>query len=346
MITRFFQDSIVSNPFQKDSLSIPANTSIRQQKDTLKNISGWNDTARRIQLKQKVSFQSLIVVDSSKLEKKDTLIVQIKENEPFRSFNPPVNRFSFFRNGINDIDYKPQAFWVQETIETPEARQLLNIPHHFQRSEFNWTLVIGLFSAILLMALKAYYQKFVNQVINTLVNIQLADKMLREKNIIVRRAFFMMNLNFVLMSGLFVLLLAHYAQFRMTKHYIYDFLIFEAGIICLLLVRIMLMLVGAIIFEKQQLINEQIHSSYLINKNIGLMLLPIVFTAIYTNQIISNVILFSGVIIFAIATLYRLIRGFQIILKNGVLLYYAILYLCTLELLPLVIGSKLLISLR
>jgi hypothetical protein len=108
----------------------------------------------------------------------------------------------------------------------------------------------------------------------------------------------------------------------------------------------MLMQVGAIIFEKQQLINEQIHSSYLINKNIGLMLLPIVFTAVYTNQIISNVILFSGLIIFAIATLYRLVRGFQIILKNGVLLYYAILYLCTLELLPLVIGSKLLISLR
>jgi hypothetical protein len=355
--SRIFQDSLAYNPSMRDSLAIPAqrNTAIIRDSDdsvferATVNIHTTDSSYKRqrnIILNQKITVIDLLVVDSAPINKNEIQVIKAEKYWQYRNFNPPISRFGFFHSGEQEINYEPKQFWVEEVGDKSETKQLISIPHHYQRSQFNWTLIIGLLSVMLLMGLKTYYQKFVNQVVNTMVNFQLADKMLREKNIIVRRAFFMMNLNFILMLGLFVMLLENYAQIQFTKHYFYDYLIILAAIILILLLRLLLLYLGGFIFETRQAINEQIHSSYLINKNLGLLLLPLVFTAVYTTQIISNIILVTGLIIISIATLYRLIRVFQIILRNGVLLYYAILYLCTLELLPLVIGSKILILLR
>jgi len=352
----YLQDSLSDRPSLGDSSIVPAKTQSdtleghnlqKSQSNTLtgNNLGSNESKLKQIQFNQKITVNNLLVLDSvSKNPAKQFTIIEKKSG--FDIFNPSVNRFGLFHSGERTIDYKPSHFWVKELNSHRSTDGIVTIPHNYQRSQFNWTLFIGLVSVLILMGLKTYYQKFVNQVVNTLVNFQLADKMLREKNIIVRRAFFMMNLNFVLTFGLFILLLISYAQIHLTKHYFYDYLIIVSIIILVLIVRLLLLNLTGIIFENRQVINEQTHSSYLINKNLGLILLPLVFTAFYTNQIISKIILVTGLILIAIATLYRLIRVFQIILRNGVLFYYAILYLCTLELLPLVIGSKILISMR
>jgi hypothetical protein len=355
--SRIFQDSLAHNPSMHDTLATAANrnaaiigesddSGIEKATVSIPTIDSSYNRQRRIFLNQKITVVDLLVVDSAAINRNEIQVIKVENNGQYQFFNPPIDRFSFVQSGTKDINFKPEQFWVEEVGNKSANKHLSSLPHHYQRSHFNWTLIIGLLSVILLMGLKTYYQKFVNQIVNTMVNFQLADKMLREKNIVVRRAYFMMNLNFVLMLGLFIMLLENYAQIQLTKHYFYDYLIILAAIIVILLLRLLLLYLGGFIFETRQAINEQIHSSYLINKNLGLLLLPFVFTAVYTNHIISNIILVTGLIIIAIATLYRLMRVFQIILRNGVLLYYAILYLCTLELLPLVIGSKFLILLR
>jgi hypothetical protein len=42
-----------------------------------------------------------------------------------------------------------------------------------------------------------------------------------------------------------------------------------------------------------------------------------------------------------ISYIMRLYRGFQIIIKKDIFLFYLILYLCTLEILPVLLGYKL-----
>ncbi len=351
------QDSLTDNPPLQDTLSLPAKNhtdsisriSYPQRVDNSGIINEIDSSVRlpkNILLDKKITVNDLLVVDSVEATTDRQLIVNADNELQYHNIKSPINRFNLFYADTKKIDYKPSEFWIEEVSTNPVGGQLKLIPHNYQPSQFNWTLLIGFLSVLLLIGLKSYYQKFVNQVINTIVNFQLADKLLREKNIIARRAFFMMNINFVLIFGLFLLLLASYWQIRLTNHYFYDYLIILALIISVLLARLLLLYLTGIIFETRQIINEQVHNSYLINKNLGLVLLPLVFTAVYTTQTISHIILFTGLILFAIATLYRLIRGFQIILRSGVLFYYAILYLCTLELLPLVIGSKILISLR
>ena len=244
------------------------------------------------------------------------------------------------------FNYSPGQLWKETKAATVSRSDFKFMPHVYLRSQLNWTLFIALLSTILLMSLKTYYRKFVDQVVNTLVNSQLADKLLREKNILVRRAFFMLNLNFLLIFSLFILLLMNYFDASFTKSQIKNYF-FIVGIVAgVLLVRLILYYLVAFIFEWRAAITHQIHSSYLINKNIGLVLLPIVYAAIYTTPTISKILLFTGLGLFFIASFYKLIKGFQIILRNGILLFYAFLYLCTLELLPWIIGAKLIIYLR
>ncbi|MBA7536101.1 hypothetical protein ES705_28363 [subsurface metagenome] len=185
-----------------------------------------------------------------------------------------------------------------------------------------------------------------NQVVNTLVNFQLSEKMLREKNIIVRRAFFVLNLNYILVFSLFVLLVVKVFDENIEDNYFLNYAIITGGLIIILLARIVMLYITGIVFNSLSIISEYIHNIYLINKNLGIILLPLVFASLYTSLHISKIILLIGIGIVCIATFFKYVLGLPIIIKNDVLLFYSFLYLCTLELLPLVIGSKIIILLR
>ena len=278
--------------------------------------------------------------DISKTEQK------ISPSEHEHKIPETTKIFNYALSSGKKFQYAPQSIWHNLKTSVESGGGIKFYPHIYIRSQLNWSLFIGLISIILLIGLKSYYRKFVDQVINTMVNFQLADKLLREKNILVRRAFFMLNINFLLIFSLFLLLLMNIFDVSFSDKPVINYLIILGIVSSILLVRLILYYLVAFIFEWKQAISQQIHSSYLINKNIGLLLLPLVFAAIYTSPGISKILIYTGLALFLLASVFKLIRGFQIILRNGILLFYAFLYLCTLELLPWVIGSKLVIYLR
>jgi hypothetical protein len=288
-----------------------------------------------------IKTEEAIVLDTLKSGPRSE---KISETHVSREFE----QFALFCSDDSALfNVKPgPIFRSNRSEEVTFTHKIEQVAHFYHRSYLNWTLLVGLVSVILLLTLKTYYRKFTSKVLTTLVNVQLADKMFREKNIVVRRAFFLMNLNFVLVLSLFILLLSIYWSFRITDSYVLDYLIILVVVIGILIARLIIYYLAGYLFDRLPPVNEQIHLIYLVNKNLGLILLPIAFIAIYTSARFSEIVLYSGLLIILIATLYKLIRGFQIIKRSGILLFYAILYLCTLELLPLVLGSKLLISLR
>ncbi|HNW90335.1 MAG TPA: DUF4271 domain-containing protein [Bacteroidales bacterium] len=79
----------------------------------------------------------------------------------------------------------------------------------------------------------------------------------------------------------------------------------------------------------------------------GIFLAPMVFLIYYLQNPFSNIILCAVLIIMALLLLYRTVRSFLVGMsfeKSN--LFYFILYLCTIEILPLVITIKLLIDFK
>jgi len=260
---------------------------------------------------------------------------------------PAVERYNFADTVGKEFTYKPEkTFLLIRGDKHGSSGSISEKVFNSQKLQLNWTLVIGLVSILLLLSLKKYYQKFISQVATTLVNFQMAEKMLREKNIVVRRAFFMLNLNYILILSLFLLTLTIYWEFRISNNYIQDYFILVGIVVVVVLLRIIIFYAAGFLFGTNQAMIEHIHISFLVNKNLGLIMLPLVFIILYTTPEASEITIYLCLGLLILATFYKIFRGFQIIIRNGVFIFYAFLYLCTLELLPLVLGSKLIISLR
>lgn len=73
---------------------------------------------------------------------------------------------------------------------------------------------------------------------------------------------------------------------------------------------------------------------------LGIVLLPVVIGLIYTDERFFMVFLITGLILFLCSLLLILYKIFQIFLVNLYSLFYILLYLCTLEILPIVIVIK------
>ena len=347
----FRQDSVTIKHVSVDTV-----TNVNTRSDTSIKTSNDSSIVRApIRLAKTHAADSIRVkhpnsLEISKTELKQTNVIADtlkKEHiaKPHKNAKHAYERFVFYSDQDSIFTYKSNVYTNAGTTSIPGKEEMRTIPHFYQRIHLNWTLFIAFTSVLLLMALKSYYQKFVTQVISTIVNFQLAEKMLREKNILVRRAFFMLNLNFFFIFSLFLLLTVKMFGIKISGNYPRDYLYICLIVLTVLLIRLFLVVLLGFVFEVRSTTTEYIHNIYLINKNIGLILLPLVFAAIYTNNSISRVILIAGLVIVFLGSIYKIIRGLQIIMKNGVLLFYSFLYLCTLELLPLVLGSKLLLTL-
>jgi hypothetical protein len=348
-------DSLIIPITEKDSVAVVTKTQSEPAPgvDTSRQdqpLTGSRpDTIIRIQEKKSIPVIQPVAKKEKPLNIQQEIISIESRNDSNRNrqsiHTDTAQRFVFPFQGSRSFDLKPLAIW-QDSGKSHTTGEIDFIPKSMHSSGFNWVLFVGMASIMLLLSLKFYYQKFVTKVVNTMVNFQLADNMLREKSIIVRRAFFMMNLNYILVFSLFILIVASFFGFSYSGSKVTDYFLTLVLVTALIMTRLLVFYLVGYIFEWMPAVIAHIHNSYLVNKNLGLLLFPIIFAAVFTSQALSGILIYTGLVIVLLATLFKLIRGFQIIIRNGILLFYAILYLCTLELLPLILGVKVFTLLR
>lgn len=72
----------------------------------------------------------------------------------------------------------------------------------------------------------------------------------------------------------------------------------------------------------------------------GLLLAPIVVLFAYANTHLAAPLLFLSATLLIIILLYRTVRTFQVFLNKGFSLFYLIMYLCTFEIIPVLLLAK------
>ncbi len=99
------------------------------------------------------------------------------------------------------------------------------------------------------------------------------------------------------------------------------------------------------ILKADQQVKEYFFNIFLINNFIGLLFLPLVIIMAYLPGAPPETIIKTGVGLFFASMIYRALRG--VVIGSGNInfsLYHLFLYLCTLEILPLVVLIKLFVS--
>jgi hypothetical protein len=119
-----------------------------------------------------------------------------------------------------------------------------------------------------------------------------------------------------------------------------SFVLIVPALLLLYPVKSLLMQLVGWIFNDSEKITEYIFNIFLLNKVLGLSLVPIVVMAAYLS-FGQQVLLYVGVVLVVVFYVYRLFRGYFIGRATANLSrFYILLYLCTLEILPLVIVAK------
>ena len=202
----------------------------------------------------------------------------------------------------------------------------------------DWLLGIIIGSLVLLAWLKLFYHKFLNQMMQSVSNYQLSVKLLRDQNLFSKRVAIALNINFVFIGGAFIYLIFGYYNLQPFQlNDLLSYLCYSGCLMLLLLVRHVVLHITGHLFDKHYVFREYLHQIFLIYKSMGIYLIILVIGLAYIREELRIYFIYLGIILVFSAYFLRIFKGVRILMNKDVLIFYLILYLCTLEILPFLI---------
>lgn len=183
-----------------------------------------------------------------------------------------------------------------------------------------------------------------NMALNAVINIRLMRQMIREETSMIRHQFMLLSV-FCLSSGMVVYLL--FKQLNIEIPHLHGPLLFLAltlgfgilyGLKSILIQLVQFMANGDFGLE------EYHHNVFLVLRVLGLAFFPISLVLAYSPVDWIPYFLWTILILTCIAFLFRTFRGLLNSLRAGVSLFYIFFYICTFEILPILVFYKVVVA--
>ncbi|NOU59842.1 DUF4271 domain-containing protein [Marinifilum caeruleilacunae] len=235
---------------------------------------------------------------------------------------------------------------VLQSADSIVPRPLSNEGKLIARSQSDWMVGVSLFIVILMAVIRFSFSKYLQRLIDSILNYQVSNNLFLEKNMRnLRGSIFLNGLFFINISFFAVLYYKFIYSDTGVETSILSFLIALAGLLLIYLGKFIVLRTIAYIFDGVKEGKEYLHTVFIYNKNLGIFLLPVTLSVPFIAEYAAYFLLNTGLVLGIIFYLLRLFRGIKILFRKHVSIFYMILYLCALEILPLLVIYKLLISL-
>ncbi|KAA3646820.1 MAG: DUF4271 domain-containing protein [Bacteroidetes bacterium] len=204
----------------------------------------------------------------------------------------------------------------------------------------SWLLLLLILSYVLLAYTYSFHHKRFNLISKTVVNWKLGKQIIRYEKI------YSHPVNISLIT-IFLIAVPTFFAFLIFNENILDHsltklnIILFVGLSSYLFLKFALYRFSAWLLDEKELIQEYAFHVNLLNKFLGIIFLILLSLLVYSN-ISSNALLLIALFFLSLSVLIQLFRGFRIGLQKTNKLNLIILYLCTLEILPLALLVKLL----
>jgi len=204
----------------------------------------------------------------------------------------------------------------------------------------SWILGIIILSAFVFAWIKLFFNKNYRTIIKSGYNYNYSVKLFKEANSGSKRVSSFLNLIFVLNLSIFIYLFTGYLSVNLplTDFKLIGTLIFSITIIYS--IKYLVVKTVGFVFSSDTIAAEYISNIWLYNKLLGISLFPIIITLPYINPSMKMPLAYIGITVVFIFFIFRIIRSFQIVFKIKLSIIYWILYLCTLEILPVFVLSR------
>jgi len=307
-------------------------------------------TVDSIVKKEKPTKDTVIVNDTLPAKKKITTVTPKPEKPGVEKTLPvatkkeiPITDTLQATAGQEDtVKVKQDTVIVQNrTLFQPIKRH--NITPLKQYGDMLSILII--ISVVLTGLLRIWAIKFLRELFNAAFFAQAASKMYSSVNMRNSKPSFVLSVLFVFNTGIFIFeSLTFYQQTIWGQEGVLLLLLLWGMILLFTLIKNSLYRFTGFVFDKGLVVGEYLFNASLLSKVFAIALVPIIAFIPYVNLWLVPNLIKIGALMFIILYILQLIRGSRIFLQNTFSVFYMFLYFCALEILPLVILYKILVS--
>ena len=211
-----------------------------------------------------------------------------------------------------------------------------------QRSGTNpdWFFPVLIFVISVYAGLNIFYRRYFRQMISAFVNNNITNQIVRDENVIVQRASVYLSLVFNIIAALFLYLISIHLDWDMggIGHGFSRFLFFAILVSLIYALKFLALKISGWVFGLDREMAIYIFNIFLMNNVLGIVLVPVIALLAFNPDLPFQLLLVVAVVFISLAYLYRVGRG----LITGMAIpgfspLYLFLYLCTLEIGPLLV---------
>ncbi len=205
----------------------------------------------------------------------------------------------------------------------------------------DWMLGIIIFALVIFSWLRVGYGRYFQAAIQASYNFFTARRIFEESNVTRNRVFYFMNFLFFVNISLFIAQLLDYNHLSIFKlHGIMVFLLCFVLVIIIYSGKSVILHLLDFLFLTRNGFSSYVFTVFLYNKMIGFLLLPIIAVLPFVPKHITPYLFVAGIGIILLLYIIRVFKGLQLGIKNRLSIFYLILYLCALEILPVLLILK------
>jgi len=241
--------------------------------------------------------------------------------------------------GVNSeglIPYRKTETQQKEIQHTEKQDNKLTEPIPHTRQVYFWQTTLLLFALFLIAFVKAFSNNRFKQTAKALLNYSVSQEITREEKVFFHRANLMLVANYVIIVSLFIYYLLEQLNPSVLKN-TSIILLLMLGVVVLYCIKYLFSKILFFVFNSTSLSVEYIFNISLFNNLLGVLLLPSLFFIYFSDfqdDVIVNYIAIPSIFI---SFIMRVVRLFVLGNNKGISYLYIFLYICTLEILPLVV---------
>ena len=261
------------------------------------------------------------------------------------SYRPEYSQFRKKYDGFYDYQKNLLQPLPYDSLHTVLKNVEVVFPgKKLMRNNPDWLVGVLVLAFFLFATVRLIFNKYLSQLVQSILNYSTFTRVFRERYFNLFHASFRLDVIFNLIMALFgYQFLSHYKiNFGITSSF-YVYLICLGIVIVFFIVKKVLYAISGIMTESKQEVKEYLFSVTVFNRVLSLFLLPVTAIIAFAPLYQPELLLFIGLGIIVIFYLLSLRRGAKIFLRKHFSISYLILYLCTLEFLPLLLVYNILL---
>lgn len=200
-----------------------------------------------------------------------------------------------------------------------------------------WYIIISIFGLLVVGIIRLFFMKSLVRAFDSFKSSYQSHRDFKGGTIVYSQFNILASVLYFLSLGFMLYKFNEYFGFVTRWDNFTTFIIIVAGLILFVYSKILLYLGFGFLIDGYKVTKEFVYNWVAINHISGFVFFPIAISLAFVDIKLLSVFIWAGIVFLIFFNIYRLVRGIKIISKENFPVYYILLYLCTLEFLPIAV---------